>query len=700
MKKSNVRKSGQVSRPARPTRGGIPRILLIGAGSFGEKHLINLINLEKAGILKLAGVVVATEKTRAMIAEKYTVTVSTTIDPEILKTVDAVDIVTPPETHLEVALACLPYTNVLIEKPLATTVADATRIAAVAKKYKRVLMVGHIFRFNPVVERLEKILEPLQHQHCLITGSFTNPLDNDMGRDIFLELPHLFDIVHALFHRPAGIISTNMRGRTAQVSIRYGTGLHATFNLGWEGDVRTRTINFQFSKKEIRCNLATNIITIHDIKKGTIETIDCNEKAQPLEKELALFAQILRGKKVRAAMYPDSRVGIEIVRVAEKAGQAVTHREIPTSAKSPRAPKKIRIAVIGAGIFGTNCALELSKYGEVTVFEKNDDIMKEASYINQYRHHWGYHYPRSDKTVQDIRKAIRDFEDIYNPSIIREFPTYYAIAKSGSKTTHQEYIDFCSRHELPFTIEYPDAEYLNRDRISLSLKTFEPIYDYHKLKKQVRSALTKNKHITIRFGTRVIDGHIEEDGMKSLSIENPKGKKTLEQFDYVINTTYAQYNKFSHWFKFPIKPVRIDLVETLIVKLPLPKISLAIMDGPFTNLVPTNTDNLFTLVHIKESMLERYVPDNGLPRKGKRMITRIKETLEKSIEWLPILKKAEVVDVRYIHRAVNAHREHDDARPSDMTYHGFGCWSILGGKIVNSVSTAKEIGEEIKKHIR
>jgi len=145
----------------------------------------------------------------------------------------------------------------------------------------------------------------------------------------------------------------------------------------------------------------------------------------------------------------------------------------------------------------------------------------------------------------------------------------------------------------------------------------------------------------------------------------------------------------------------IDLVEALIVKLPLPRISLAVMDGPFTNLVPTNKKNIFTLVHIKESMLERYVPKNGIPHGKKRTKTMIKETLHKSMEWLPILKEAEVVDVRYIHRAVNvSSRKKDDARPSDVTYHGFGTWSILGGKIVNSVTTAKEISNYIKKYLQ
>ena len=150
----------------------------------------------------------------------------------------------------------------------------------------------------------------------------------------------------------------------------------------------------------------------------------------------------------------------------------------------------------------------------------------------------------------------------------------------------------------------------------------------------------KTPNLKIKLSTEVVGGKIDKDGTKNLVVVDSKGNKHTEMFDYIINTTYANYNKFSKWFEFPIKPVRIDLVEALIVKLPLPKISLAVMDGPFTNLVPTSKDNIFTLVHIKESILERYVPKSGIPHTKKRTKTMVNETLQKSQEWFPILGKS------------------------------------------------------------
>ena len=65
-------------------------------------------------------------------------------------------------------------------------------------------------------------------------------------------------------------------------------------------------------------------------------------------------------------------------------------------------------------------------------------------------------------------------------------------------------------------------------------------------------------------------------------------------------------------------------------------------------------------------------------------------------KWLPILAKAEYRESRFITLSINAWHMHDYARTSDITEHGFGCWSILGGKIITCVTTAKEIANRIK----
>ena len=64
-------------------------------------------------------------------------------------------------------------------------------------------------------------------------------------------------------------------------------------------------------------------------------------------------------------------------------------------------PARPRVAIIGGGIFGATCALILGERFSVTLFERHSDLLMEATRANQYRHHAGYHYPRSLETIKE-----------------------------------------------------------------------------------------------------------------------------------------------------------------------------------------------------------------------------------------------------------------------------------------------------------
>ena len=58
--------------------------------------------------------------------------------------------------------------------------------------------------------------------------------------------------------------------------------------------------------------------------------------------------------------------------------------------------------IVGGGLFGLTTAIVLAEKGiNVTVLEKNYDVLKEASLVNQNRIHYGYHYPRSIETGRE-----------------------------------------------------------------------------------------------------------------------------------------------------------------------------------------------------------------------------------------------------------------------------------------------------------
>ena len=84
---------------------------------------------------------------------------------DALPHVDAVDIVTPADSHRAVAEAGLAAgRHCFVEKPLAVSVAEGRALAAAAAAAGRVVQVGHIFRFHPVTATLRTALSGRAHR--------------------------------------------------------------------------------------------------------------------------------------------------------------------------------------------------------------------------------------------------------------------------------------------------------------------------------------------------------------------------------------------------------------------------------------------------------------------------------------------------------------------------------------------------------
>ncbi len=141
-----------------------PRVLLIGNGRFGCHHKRILEKYHQQKIIELVAVV--TKRT----GPKLT--------PQLLKSIDLVDIVTPLGTHFNLVKKCLPYCDVIVEKPLAENGKKARELNSLAKKHRRLLMVGHIYRFHPITLKLKKLLKNVDPKNCYVSGEFISPEDS------------------------------------------------------------------------------------------------------------------------------------------------------------------------------------------------------------------------------------------------------------------------------------------------------------------------------------------------------------------------------------------------------------------------------------------------------------------------------------------------------------------------------------------
>ncbi len=657
-----------------------PRLLQIGAGRFGGEHLREWMRVAAAGGVEIVGVVALSDETRASVAAQYDIPVFGALTDELLSSVDAVDIVTPPDTHATLVRRCLPFAHVLVEKPLSTDEVEATALADLAASLGRVLMVGHVYRFHPLIHEVKQLVAAIPELPRGIQGVMINPKAQQVGRaEASLELSHLFDIVDFLFDVEPDIIEGRRRGNIEYVSLRYPGPMTARMRIGWDGIEKTRSLELLYSDRRIAVDLLDNSVVI-STRNNQLHKRFFPAASNPLHEELRSFLGAVA--EPSESYQADATVGARLVRVA-------------LQARPVQRQRRPRVAVIGGGIFGATCALELANTTDVTLFERHASLLTETSTANQRRHHSGFHYPRSYDSIDEIRSSSVSFEQHYGDAIDRSFPAYYCTSATGVEIPAERYLAACQSNHLEFTIVEPPVDVVDRSAVSVCIRTDEGIYNTARLTEIVTARFAATAALECRMQSTVISGALAGDGSKRITVNGPAGT-SVESFDYVVNATYAGRNLMAQWFGFPIEPLRFDLCEILQLRLPTPQLSVTVMDGPFTSLTGTGQENLFLLSHIHDSVSRSVIPDDGMPPAWVGLTSNRDNMLRHSAKYFPILKQATDVQSWWMTRAVNAFARDFDARPTVITDHGFGCWSVLGGKIVTSVANAREIATAIE----
>ena len=188
-------------------------------------------------------------------------------DPEV----ETVHIVTPPDKHAEMAVAALEAgKHVFVEKPLATTNADAQAILDAARRVGKVAGINFVMRYDPLYQTVQAIaragwLGPLTH-----VGFENYASDEGLGDDhwfwdpvasggIFVEHGvHFFDIIGAIVGAPA----RNVQGKTwtrgdgtgkedrVQALVTYENGVEASFYHAFNrpGALERQTAHFAFER--------------------------------------------------------------------------------------------------------------------------------------------------------------------------------------------------------------------------------------------------------------------------------------------------------------------------------------------------------------------------------------------------------------------------------------------------------------------
>lgn len=191
------------------------RVGVVGVGHLGRFHVQKYADLPD---VDLVGVVDINRKQAQEIAKQYHTEVFATAD-DLYQQVDAVSVVVPTVDHYQVARQALHAgIHVLLEKPIAATVAEAEELVHLAAEKRLILQIGHLERFNPAfVAGLEMTKQPrFLEVHRLSPFTFRS-VDVDVVLDLMI---HDLDLVLCLVKSPiAEIFAVGVPVLSDQVDI-------------------------------------------------------------------------------------------------------------------------------------------------------------------------------------------------------------------------------------------------------------------------------------------------------------------------------------------------------------------------------------------------------------------------------------------------------------------------------------------------
>jgi predicted dehydrogenase len=301
--------------------GGKVRVAVIGAGDFGRNHARVYRELEHAD---LVGIVDTDAERARRVASEFSTEILPGIE-SLAGQVDAVSVAVPTVEHARVGLRLLELgVDVLMEKPVAASLAEADQLVSAASRAGRILQVGHLERFNPGVVAVMPVVScPLYFEvHRL--GVFTpRSLDIDVVYDVMI---HDLDILLALVDAPVveiraiGIPVLTDKVDIAHARLDFATGAVANVTASRVSTERVRKLRFFQQHEYISVDFARrDALRVRVEEPGPQPKFNFtnlpSDHEEPLRAELRAFLECVR---TRRAPVVDGAAGRRALELADR----------------------------------------------------------------------------------------------------------------------------------------------------------------------------------------------------------------------------------------------------------------------------------------------------------------------------------------------------------------------------------------------
>jgi predicted dehydrogenase len=284
------------------------KILFIGMGSIGQRHLQNIQSLYGKDVECFA--VRSTSHNNHIkdgvatpvrdLNEYYQIGVFQTLDEALNEyAYDAVFITNPSSLHSEVILKCLDYQiNIFVEKPLCINLKEAQEIKNKLTYFNSILYVGYQTHFDPMFRKVYDLIVnsklgdvvSARFEWCTFLPDHHKYEDyrtgyaarNDLGGGVLLGLSHEIDIILNFFGMPdmvKAIESSNKKleinaDDTVMVLCKYlNNNFPLSLVLSYSQVTETRGFRIQCEKGFIDCDWNGGVVSITDINKSNIPQI-------------------------------------------------------------------------------------------------------------------------------------------------------------------------------------------------------------------------------------------------------------------------------------------------------------------------------------------------------------------------------------------------------------------------------------------
>lgn len=298
---------------------------VIGVGSMGANHAQGYASMDG---VTLGGVADADPDQATTIADRFDTT-ALEVDA-LLETVDAVSVAVPTEYHYGLTRSAVDAgVDVLVEKPFVADPANGRELIECASANDVLIQVGHVERFNPVVETVDRLLtdqDVIAAQAHRLSPPPDRSIDDSATMDLMI---HDLDLLLALLDpdiRACHGVGT-AAGRYAVGTLEFEDGVVASLTASRVTEEPVRRLTFSTTAYRLKADLLTQSIELHHAgRDGPTDTdgLTCREAgvveeftvadSDPLDEELQSFVDSVRTRTEPRVTAAD---GLDVVEVAK-----------------------------------------------------------------------------------------------------------------------------------------------------------------------------------------------------------------------------------------------------------------------------------------------------------------------------------------------------------------------------------------------